>query len=59
MFGRVISLEGRGLRLGSTDLAVEVHCRVKPGKPATGNDDSGSFHATLMNGILSGDPEIV
>jgi hypothetical protein len=24
---------------------VEVHCRVKPGESATGNDDSGRFHA--------------
>src|SRR4029453_6834725 len=28
---------------------VEVHCRVKPGKSATGNDYSSRFHAITAN----------
>jgi hypothetical protein len=28
---------------------VEVHCRVKPGEPATGNDDSRRFHTITAN----------
>jgi hypothetical protein len=28
---------------------VEVHCRVKPGKPATGNDYSSRLHAVTAN----------
>jgi hypothetical protein len=29
---------------------VEVHCRVKPGEPTTGNDYSSRFHAITPNG---------
>ena len=28
---------------------VEVHCRVKPGKPTTGNDYSSRLHAITAN----------
>src|SRR4029077_9205042 len=28
---------------------LEVHCRVKPGKPTTGNDYSSRFHAITAN----------
>ena len=28
---------------------VEVHCRVKPGKPAAGNDYSSRLHAVTAN----------
>src|SRR4029453_9703951 len=28
---------------------VEVHCRVKPGEPTTGNDYSSRFHAITAN----------
>jgi len=31
---------------------VEVHCRVKPGEPAAGNDYSSRFHAITANRVI-------
>src|SRR5262249_52748803 len=42
----IFATDQRHLYVRSTrEPFVEVHCRVKPGKPATGNDYSGRLHA--------------
>src|SRR5436190_4103285 len=46
----ILTTDQRHLHVGSTrDPFVEVHCRVKPGKSATGNDYSSRFHAVTAN----------
>jgi hypothetical protein len=41
----ILVTDQRHLYVRSTREAfVEVHCRVKPGEPATGNDYSSRFH---------------
>jgi hypothetical protein len=43
---KILATDQRHLYVRSTrEPFVEVHCRVKPGKPATGNDYSSRFHA--------------
>jgi len=36
-----------------------VHCRVKPGKPTTGNDYSSRFHAITANRNATREIEIL
>jgi hypothetical protein len=35
--------------LSTREPFVEMHCRVKPGKSATGNDYSSRLHAVISN----------
>jgi hypothetical protein len=46
----ILATDQRHLYVRSTrEPFVEVHCRVKPGKSATGNDYSSRFHAIIAN----------
>ena len=46
----ILATDQRHLYVRSTREAfVEVHCRVKPGKSATGNDYSSRLHAITAN----------
>jgi hypothetical protein len=46
----ILATDQRHLYVRSTrEPFVEVHCRVKPGKSATGNDYSSRFHAITAN----------
>src|SRR5882724_269282 len=50
----ILATDQRHLYVRSTRKPfVEVHCRVKPGEPATGNDYSGRFHAITSNGNVT------
>src|ERR1044072_7352135 len=50
----ILATDHRYSRVFSTvQPFIELHCRLKPGEPAAGNDYSSPFHATLMNGIVS------
>src|SRR4030095_11646090 len=42
----ILATDQRHLYVRSTrEPFVEVHCRIKPGEPTTGNDYSSRFHA--------------
>jgi hypothetical protein len=46
----ILATDQRHLYVRSTrEPFVEVHCRIKPGKSATGNDYSSRFHAITAN----------
>ena len=46
----ILATDQRHLYVRSTrEPFVEVHCRVKPGKSATGNDYSSRLHAVTAN----------
>src|SRR6266487_6031359 len=46
----ILATDQRHLYVRSTRKPfVEVHCRVKPGEPATGNDYSSRLHALTAN----------
>src|ERR1700751_974854 len=46
----ILATDQRHLHVRSTrEPFVEVHCRVKPGKSATGNDYSSRLHAIARN----------
>src|SRR6266487_3148382 len=46
----ILATDQRHLYVRSTRKPfVEVHCRVKPGEPATGNDYSSRLHAVTAN----------
>jgi hypothetical protein len=46
----ILATDQRHLYVRSTrEPFVEVHCRVKPGEPTTGNDYSSRFHAITAN----------
>ena len=46
----ILATDQRHLYVRSTrEPFVEVHCRVKPGKSATGNDYSSRLHASTAN----------
>jgi hypothetical protein len=46
----ILATDERHLYVRSTrEPFVEVHCRVKPGEPTTGNDYSSRFHAITAN----------
>jgi hypothetical protein len=46
----ILATDQRHLYVRSTrEPFVEVHCRVKPGKSATGNDYSGRLHGNTAN----------
>jgi hypothetical protein len=46
----ILATDQRHLYVRSTrEPFVEVHCRVKPSEPTTGNDYSSRFHAITAN----------
>jgi hypothetical protein len=46
----IVATDQRHFYVRSTcEPFFEVHCRVKPGEPTTGNDYSSRFHAITVN----------
>src|SRR5436309_8668154 len=56
----ILATDQRHLYVRSTrEPFVEVHCRVKPGKPAAGNDYSSRLHAITPNRNATREIEIL
>jgi len=56
----ILATDQRPLYVRSTREAfVEVHCRVEPGKSATGDDYSGRLHAVTANRNATREIEIL
>src|SRR5436190_19296912 len=56
----ILATDQRHLYVRSTRQPfVEVHCRVKPGKPAAGNDYSSRLHAITPNRNATREIEIL
>src|SRR4030095_14312802 len=54
----ILATDQRHLYVRSTrEPFLEVHCRVKPGKSATGNDYFSRLHAVTSSGTFSSEPE--